>query len=788
MKFIARIPRTRRSTSFDVIRSVLAIALVVFIVWQVQLDCPTVSDLKSWIPWLFLTALVTGFCWALSRYRRPYADTARALRKGAEQFETSWSADHGGQGDSDGSASDVGGGDTVRGAWPSALPPRPEAFAGHRPLHKAWTHFHKARCGYGGAARQGRSHVATSDYFTVESVLGKPRESLPDRLPGVFTAIGLLGTFVGIAMGLANISPEQASAAANEELIQGIHTLMGGMSTAFLTSIVGIALSVWWQLDFRKAEYGLESALDRFHAVVALSLPAEEPHETLLRVAGSNESVGRTAEEIKGTAEEIKGNVQSLGQDLADALEPYLEKHIGDPIRNLNTDLGERQTQALARMVEAFRETLVSSVNEQLSELGQALQAASDHQANAAKELEAFFDRLVRVSDAQSKLLAHTAEVATVFDRGLAQLTTATGAIESAGRAARETMSAAREAMETAQRVSQESRRQLAIQKDVTEAARGTWDAQASLLKDLQANLSRLATDLGDKITEFRTASAQKISEVFHVFDSEMAKVVNHLSGTLAELRTVTEELPAAVANLREATQDLAAFGKAERESLERGLRAFEEAKAKVVEQLEQTGADVRNLGRALPELANDFKTRQTELAAAADNLQRGLGAMVEQMVAEGARSEEDRKRLADSIEAAALRISKGADSVVTSIEPIGKRTAEASERLDDLSKRTGALTVAMSKLRVTVNRLSSKTKSYPPKAPRAPVRARPKARAETGRPHVSATRPRTASEKMQTLPLDVADNSPTTKEQPVEPRQAPKQGWRRLLSLWPRG
>lgn len=772
----------------DVIRSVLAFAFVVVIVGQVQLDYPTSSDKKSWIPWLFLALLVIGVCWALFRYRRPYAETARALREAAEELKLSQSVNHEDRGDSDGSESDAGGGDTAPGSWPTTPPRRLDAFAKLEPLEEAWTNYHLARSSTGPAARQSRSPVSASDYFTVESVLGKPRESLPDRLPGVFTAIGLLGTFVGIAIGLADILPQQASAAATEELMQGIRTLMGGMSTAFLTSIVGITFSVWWQFEYRGAEHGLESALERFHAVVAQSFPAEEPHETLLRVAGSNETVGRTAEEIKGTAEEIKGNVQSLGQDLADALEPYLEKHIGDPIRNLNTDLGERQTQALARIVEAFRETLVSSVNEQLSELGQALQAASDHQANAAKELEAFFDRLVRVSDAQSKLLAHTAEVATVFDRGLAQLTVATGAIESAGKAARETMTAAREAMETAQRVSQESRRQLAIQKDVTEAARGTWDAQASLLKDLQANLSQLATDLGDKITEFRTASAQKISEVFHVFDSEMAKVVDHLSGTLAELRTVTEELPAAVASLREATQDLAASGKAEREALEKGLRAFEEAKAKVVEQLEGTRADVRNLGRALPELANDFKTRQTELAAAADNLQRGLGAMVEQMVAEGARSEEDRKRLADSIEAAAIRISKGADSVVTSMEPIGKRTAVASERLDHLSERTGALTVAMSKLRVTMNRLSSKTKSYPTKARYAPMRARPKAGTETGRPHVSATRPRTASEKMQTLPLDVADNSPTTKEQPVEPRQAPKQGWRRLLSLWPRG
>lgn len=567
-------------------------------------------------------------------------------------------------------------------------------------------------------------------------------------------------------MGLADIEPT----AATEDLMEGIRTLMGGMSTAFVTSIVGITWSVWWLFEFSFAERRLKSGLDLFIAETVPVFRVEEPHETLMRVAIANESVGRSAEAIKETADEIKGNVQSLGDDLYSTLEPLFEKHIGEPIRNLNTDLGRRQTEALGRMVEAFRDTLVSSVKEELSEFGQALRAASDHQANAARELEGFFAQLVEVSEVQTKLLARTTEVATVFDRGMAALAAATEAIDAAGESARDTMAAAREATDIARSLTEESRRQLEVQEEVSKAARRSWEAQASLLEEMQTNFDRLATDLGDKIMEFQTSSAQKISEVFHVFDSEMAKVVDHLGGTLAELRDVTEELPSAVGSLRETTQDLADAGRAQRDSLAKGLRAFEDAKAKLAGKLEQTREDLRDLGRALPAFAKDIGLRQTEFTKAADNLRGGIEAMVDKMEVAGARSEEDFKRLADTMEAGAGRLAEVASSVVGSIEPVGDWTAKATERLALLSERTEALTKALSGLQVATNQPPSRprtggaaTKVPVPRTPTMTTRAP----GDTKRPQVPGLPPTERTDDMKIVPPSSVDTEPEPPEPP---------------------
>lgn len=648
-----------------------ALAFVVVIWWRWRAP----DLLPSLVLGGFLVVLLVGFSAALFRYREPHARAARTLKKAKEELDGSDLTDV----EADGEA--------------GARHPPPVAFAKHKPLRGAWNRWATARSRSGsGPLPTGRSTVSPTDHFTMDTVLERYPGRLPDALPGVFTAVGLLGTFVGIALGLADIEP----AAGTEDLMEGIRTLMGGMSTAFLTSIVGITWSVWWLFEWRFAERRLRSELDRFVQCMDQAHPVEEPHDTLMRVAEAQEHVRDTVTEVRETAGEIKGNLQSLGQDMAEALEPYFEKHIAAPIRELNTELGQRQTEALKQMVEEFfrefRATLESSVQEELSALGQSLRDASDHQVDAARRLESFFDRLTAVSDLQTKLIESTSEAATVFDRGLARLTKATEAIEAAGRSARETMEAARDATQVAHGLGEETRRQLDSLEKVSEASARSWEAQSALLGKLTADFGRLSGDLGDKIAELRTLAAQKIGEVFHVFDSEMAKVVDHLGGTLAELRDVTEELPGTVGKLQEATRELAEDGRAQRDILAKGLRNFDEARDGLAELFDRTRAKTHELSRRLTAAAREITRHQTDFATASQSIQRGMEAMTHRIEKAGARSSTDFERLADSVGSATDRLDGMVKAVGEDLESLAGQTKAATEGLERLTAQVGNL------------------------------------------------------------------------------------------------
>jgi hypothetical protein len=61
-------------------------------------------------------------------------------------------------------------------------------------------------------------------------------EYIYDSIPGVFTTLGVLGTFLGIFFGLLDFDVK--------EITGSIPKLLEGMKTAFLSSIIGIALSL----------------------------------------------------------------------------------------------------------------------------------------------------------------------------------------------------------------------------------------------------------------------------------------------------------------------------------------------------------------------------------------------------------------------------------------------------------------------------------------------------------------------------------------------------------------
>ena len=646
----------------SLVRCVTAVAVVALILRFTGTDLP--SDEASWVLWLFLGALLAGLLGAMLRYRHPSAHAASTLGKAEDELRS------GGARPMESDARGV--------ADRSA----PTAFAKHKSLREAWEGFAAARSGSDSSpAAPEQLTVSPTDHLTVDAALGRKLGRLPDALPGVFTAVGLLGTFVGIALGLADIEPT----AGTEDLMEGIRTLMGGMSTAFLTSIVGIMWSVWWLFEWRFAERRLRIKLDGFVTQAVQANPVEEPHATLVRIV-------QAQEQVRDIAKEVKGNLQSLGQDMAEALEPYFEKHIAAPIRELNTDLGQRQTQALKQMVDEFRATLVSSVQDELSAFGQSLRDATDHQVDAARRLARFFDRLDEVSNQQTKLLESTTEVATVFDLGLDRLNAATIAIEAAGRSAGETMAAASEATKATERVAAESRRQLDSLAEVSKEARRFQEAHSDLLGELAAGFSRLANDLGEKIAEFRTLAAQKIGEVFHVFDSEMAKVVDHLGGTLAELRDVTEELPRTVGRLQEAAHELAEEGRTQRSTLVDGLRAFEEARDGLAELFDRTSAESQELSGRLATAASEMIQGQTDFAAGAQRIQRGMEAMADRVDKAGARSSADFKRLVDSVGSATDRLDGMANAVGDDMKPLARQTEAASEGLEKLSARVGDL------------------------------------------------------------------------------------------------
>ncbi len=83
--------------------------------------------------------------------------------------------------------------------------------------------------------------LANIDEFLFEEIRELRNDNFASIAPTVFPMLGILGTFVAIAISMPNFSVQSTQALDKE-----ITLLLSGVGTAFYASIYGIFLSLWW--------------------------------------------------------------------------------------------------------------------------------------------------------------------------------------------------------------------------------------------------------------------------------------------------------------------------------------------------------------------------------------------------------------------------------------------------------------------------------------------------------------------------------------------------------------
>lgn len=94
--------------------------------------------------------------------------------------------------------------------------------------------------------RQGQILSDIEEYINEDSLALRSWQGIVHQIPGTLTALGLLGTFVGLILGISYISFSSV-----EATITSIELLLNGIRTAFYTSIAGVILSILFNMLFR---------------------------------------------------------------------------------------------------------------------------------------------------------------------------------------------------------------------------------------------------------------------------------------------------------------------------------------------------------------------------------------------------------------------------------------------------------------------------------------------------------------------------------------------------------
>lgn len=205
-------------------------------------------------------------------------------------------------------------------------------------------------------------------------------------VPGTLTGLGILGTFLGLSMGLGAFSGDDIFT-----ISDNVGALLSGMKVAFHTSVYGIFFSLVFSILYRSLMADAYRALEEFLNVFRqtaqpLSVKDDENAATMLVYqAGMANTLKQMLAVMKGNAAEQTAGVGRIVAQFTEQMQTALDtdfKKLGSVLKSA----GESQAASAADVAEMVK--TVAALVEANRTAQEALTSAMERQNIFAKQLE----------------------------------------------------------------------------------------------------------------------------------------------------------------------------------------------------------------------------------------------------------------------------------------------------------------------------------------------------------------------------------------------------------------
>ncbi|MCB1675866.1 MAG: anti-phage defense ZorAB system ZorA [Halioglobus sp.] len=227
--------------------------------------------------------------------------------------------------------------------------------------------------------------------------------------PSFLVAIGVLGTFVGLTIGLNSLDLDSRSSI--ETLRDGIDGLIAGAAVAFMTSVWGVASSLVLNLFEKLAERSALRGITAIQQQVDFLYPRIPAEQSLVAIAEHSRHTRESMQELhERIGDRLQEAVQGMGDAMQEALANTLNSIMGPAIDSLVNHSQDQSTAALEALVTRFMEGMGEAGRSQSAMMDQAaarmetsVEGMSDRLAALTANLEEQQRRQQEAADRQLK-------------------------------------------------------------------------------------------------------------------------------------------------------------------------------------------------------------------------------------------------------------------------------------------------------------------------------------------------------------------------------------------------
>jgi hypothetical protein len=580
-----------------------------------------------------------------------------------------------------------------------------------------------------------RSTVPAEMYFSTQAVVdGRLRTEFFKHLPGLFTGIGIIGTFTGLITGLGAFKVSENAAIVRA----GLESLMHSVGEAFLISAAAIFAAMLVTL----LEKLLLAALYEQTEEIVRSIDA------YFESGAGEEYLSRLVKASEESASQSKILKDALVKDMSQLLRELTESQIAaakeqqealasrlDSTAREQAELSRQENQALGATI---AESIKQSLEGPMKDIAETVKAASgDQSSNASRMLQdvmsSFSERLNKLFGGQiSGLSDLNHQTARSMQDAVTTLQTLVSNIEDSSRRSTDTMAQrmaeAIEKMEARQESINatstdfiEQLRQLVStsQTETSNKMQSTLEIMGSQVETMLVKLNDSQKQVFESSQVREQAMSDRSSQVVSAMTESVEAVVMELNAAISEIArslstltqvtsTSVDKMYAGAEKLGSASRDFASAG--ERVSGVMGQAATVSAK------FSETSGALTSGATAIQELLRDYSSQRAAVATLVTELRTTVESARKEASLTGdilARIEGSAQKLGTAQKQAdeyLAGVSEVLGNAHTSFATEVKRTLDKAnnEFHTKLSAAVGLLSSSVSELEVTLASMST--------------------------------------------------------------------------------
>lgn len=468
--------------------------------------------------------------------------------------------------------------------------------------------------------------------------------------PSFLVALGVLGTFVGLTIGLTKLNIDSHSS--TDQMREGIDWMIQGAAVAFMTSVWGVTFSLllnFFEKIFERNALGAIQTLQHKIDFLYTRIPAEQ---SLVHIAEyGKESKAALQELHERIGDRLQETLTGMSEAMQTALTDALNNIMAPAIQTLVSTTSQQSTQVLEKLVGSFMEGMSSVGREQGHQMQQA---AADVNAAVSGMSERLNQLFTSLSDQQGRQLEVAQQQSSQFE---AQLQRITGSAD--------------------QRQEQMEQRFSELMAGLSSQLEGQLGSAQRRDEERQALFERLLGEssanqaaLLERFSNSTREQMQTMAEAGNERHNNLEKVFSRLMMTL---------------NTQLDTQ----MGAAEQREQARSLRHEEQQAASLAQQQQLIGSLGQTSQQQIGAIAEAAATQQRNLEETVGKL---LGSFNEQMSGHGLQAEQReqgrQQRFNEQLESMAMQQQELLAGIASAVQATQQQSRQMAEQHQQLMTR----------------------------------------------------------------------------------------------------